>query len=399
MTKVPQAILITQNHLKDYSGAEIVTLELAEYFSLLGSNVTVLSAYIGEPIISDLNNLSNVRTIEWGTKKAASLRASQFDLLWIHHQLITPEIVDELQAMENKNKPKIVFHHMSPFHELEYPIMMHYERAVADLHLFNSRETQEAQQICFEEAKCAVFGNPAPDYYFREKLQLKELRKIAIVSNHPPQELIEAAELLRKEGKVVDIYGRATGIEKKVTPELLSDYECIVTIGKTVQYSILLGIPAYCYDYFGGPGYLNETNFDKARKFNFSGRGYSTKSGSQISADIIENYEKSFNHAKKIQDKYAKSFLLSIKIQEVLKERNKVPTCIVTKAESESFKRYIKYRTELYVKYKEAISAYDKAKVKIQAKENRIHDLERRLSSSNKKIKLSEKIKNKLFNS
>ncbi len=65
------------------------------------------------------------------------------------------------------------------------------------------------------------------------------------------------------------------GIEgefKLITPEVLKDFDAVITIGRTVQYCLALGIPVYCYDRFGGPGWITESNIESASKFNFSGR-------------------------------------------------------------------------------------------------------------------------------
>ena len=33
-----------------------------------------------------------------------------------------------------------------------------------------------------------------------------------------------------------------------------------------------MGLPLYCYDHFGGPGYININNIEHNTYFNFSGR-------------------------------------------------------------------------------------------------------------------------------
>ena len=56
----------------------------------------------------------------------------------------------------------------------------------------------------------------------------------------------------------------AIGSEKPAitSAELLDHYDCVISIGKTVQYCLVQGIPVFLYDRFGGPGYLNESNYD-----------------------------------------------------------------------------------------------------------------------------------------
>jgi hypothetical protein len=65
----------------------------------------------------------------------------------------------------------------------------------------------------------------------------------------------------------------------------------VVTIGKTVQYGLACGVPVYVYDKFGGPGYLDRTNFAAAKRCNFSGRCCRRKlEPAQIGAEIVEAY-------------------------------------------------------------------------------------------------------------
>jgi hypothetical protein len=67
----------------------------------------------------------------------------------------------------------------------------------------------------------------------------------------------------------------------------------VVTIGKTVPYCLALKIPVYCYDHFGGPGWLHEENLDLASQNNFSGRGFSGKTPQAIALEIAEGYRES----------------------------------------------------------------------------------------------------------
>ena len=87
-----------------------------------------------------------------------------------------------------------------------------------------------------------------------------------MVSNHPPKELQEAMSLLSARGYQVDMLIDAIGSEKPAitSAELLDHYDCVISIGKTVQYCLVQGIPVFLYDRFGGPGYLNESNYELA---------------------------------------------------------------------------------------------------------------------------------------
>lgn len=323
-----QKILITQSQLKNYSGSEIVTLELAEYFCAKGLDVTLLTHYLDDPVAQDLAKLSTVHVVVTGTKEANEIDVGVYDFIWVHHLTLTDKIIEQLATMSKKQRPKIVFHHMSASESLEFPTLLSAENELSDLILFNSLETRErveAMGAIFPDEKVLIFGNPAPDSFFAKKMSTEskspELRKIAVISNHPPRELREAAVILRRRGVNVDFIGRvAGGGPKRVTADTYSEYDAIVSIGKSVQYGIVNNTPVYCYDRFGGPGFLNQENYSLAMTRNFSGRGFDRKTSSQIADEVSGDAEKVFSDFHAIHKKHSDDFLLSKKIDSIVKK-------------------------------------------------------------------------------
>ena len=100
----------------------------------------------------------------------------------------------------------------------------------------------------------------------------RALDKIAIISNHIPQELLELKEKMGGYYQV-DLIGLGYRTEQ-VNAEFLQQYDLVITIGRTVPRCLAMGVPVYVYDYLGGPGYLTEANFSLAERNNFSGRGF-----------------------------------------------------------------------------------------------------------------------------
>ena len=95
----------------------------------------------------------------------------------------------------------------------------------------------------------------------------------------------------------VDIIGGMHG--QCVNAELLKKYDVVITIGRTVQMGLVMGIPVYCYDHFGGPGYITTENIDFNEFYNFSGRQEENNfteikvhDFGKIFDDIYSNYEK-----------------------------------------------------------------------------------------------------------
>lgn len=91
-----------------------------------------------------------------------------------------------------------------------------------------------------------------------------------------------------------DIFVETLGVgddQKQVNSSLLSSYDLVIIIGRTVQQCFACGTPVYVYDYFGGTGYINEVNTQKAENFNFSGREFGKMTSDDLLKDILSGYE------------------------------------------------------------------------------------------------------------
>lgn len=332
-------LLIAQNQLSEYGGSEIITLEVAEEALRNGFRVDILTNYFGLPFSNEIS--PEITVI--GTDQHIDI--SEYSHIWIHHSLIPKEVIDRL--LESKGEiPAMAFHHMSMYVPVEYPIFFELEDMVAHKIYCNSPETQESfEQKGLDSDKFEVFGNPAPDSFQRNisvTPRSDKLENIIVVSNHIPEEITKATEHLKKQGANVDIYGSSNKVGR-VTPELLHKYDLVITIGKTVQYSLVSGIPVYCYDHFGGSGYLSQDNFEKNRFYNFSGRGFKRKSATTISKEIVSGYKKACNQAAELKNLYTEEFLLSKKLENffntkpyLLKDTSRVDKKVLYSAQNAS---------------------------------------------------------------
>jgi hypothetical protein len=190
--------------------------------------------------------------------------------------------------------------------------------------LANSFETRESLLKLMPSRAVDVLGNPAPDYFLRPTRPNYPLLpgKILVVSNHVPEDLANALKLYKSKhtGVVIDHFGLG-GTQRLVEPTIITRYDLVITIGKTVQYSIASCVPVYCYDRFGGPGFLSSSNFITAAWWNFSGRGFSKnsyKSSKRIVSDIEDNYQKKAAEFSALHEKYADEILLSKRLKIIL---------------------------------------------------------------------------------
>lgn len=282
-------VLITQSQLTRYSGSEMALLELVDHLTSRGTRVIVVAHVASAELLADLTASGRVEFYE-STDPALDDRLRQVTLsyAWIQHQVI-PESI-----LRGEIGCPIVFAHLSGSLMIEFPLLPDVEAQLASVIAFNSQETLDKQSesgllALFESERLVVLGNAAPDAFSTIELRTPDTRPVLqVISNHIPTELLEAVELLSDDFDVRLIgRERTKGAEpERVGPDLIADGDAVVSIGKTVQYALLAAKPVYCYDYFGGPGWLTNENVERARYFNFSGRGFDARSATEVANDI-----------------------------------------------------------------------------------------------------------------
>lgn len=280
-------ILITNHHIKNFAGSEINALQLCGALRKFGFETDVATFFYGSPMkeIYESNRITVKNLFN------EQLEIGSYDLFWTHHFPTTNQIL----LNEKLRKAKIIFSSLGSFAPLESPPIYHNQLNCV---LANSQANSE---ILLNEGlnknKIYYFPNFAPSEYFREKkLTRKRLSRIAIISNHPPKELLHFTEIATLSGYNIDLIG----LQNEpifVDKDFLQNYDLIITIGKTIQYCFALRIPVYCYDHFGGPGYINKNNIKFSEKYVFSGRGLKRKlSGPELFQEITEQYFPSLNN-------------------------------------------------------------------------------------------------------
>lgn len=303
-------VLITNQYFSDYSGSEIVSLELTKWFLENDYEVHLFAIRITDPLLSVLKELKVKITTD------ESELDEDYDLVWLHHFLMPSFLL-------KANTAKVVFHHMSGTYPLELPLIPNLEKDLADLVLSNSEETRDQIKEVYD-LESEVFGNPAPTEFLSSlKSTSTKVEKVTVISNHIPSELRETIELLKKSNVEVDVLGIDENNFALVTPKIIQKSDLIISIGKTIQYAILSNTPVYCYDHFGGPGFLDAGNYEKAKYFNFSGRGFNKKTSEHILEEIIGTpYIEVKNDFTEIATKAKSDFNLDTKMRKLIKDLN-----------------------------------------------------------------------------
>ena len=317
-----QAIVLT-NHLHAWAGSEILSLEVCEvlisqkYETYLVSNVVAPDMYaIGNKIGVTVSNEPNKFDLR------------DFNFVWGQHY-VAPlckgfSKLDQFAGSFNSV-------HLSPFESFELAPLSYTKRIGANI-VANSKETLNRIKTFYDDSLIIHNLNNATTQHFVEiknnkTNQLKSIKNILIVSNHIPNEVIEACQILEKKGLNIAAFGKGQKNYKRIVKEHIQQFDVIISIGKTVQYGILSRRPVYCYDRFGGPGYITQKNFQKALDYNFSGRCTNRKlNPKELSDEIINGYENAKNSVNENFNLSSDIFNLDLFVQKLSKVKTKLTT-------------------------------------------------------------------------
>lgn len=271
-------VLLTTHHLVNFAGSELSAFDLACEFRRNGLDVTVATFFYDLPMkaLFEREGIPVVNVLH------EDLVRMDYDLVWAQH---APVLYACLFAKQIRAR-QILASSLSPYEPLEAPPVFH---SALGLCLANSCETRDSLvELGVDASRLHVFLNSVTDDFFDawQAAAPMGLKKLAIVSNHVPSEVLEASEHLRRAGVEVDHIG-AEGRATYVDVNLLKPYDAILTIGRTVQYGLAMGRPVYCYDRFGGPGWIRPENLKRAEYYNFSGRCCHRKLSAEALADEL----------------------------------------------------------------------------------------------------------------
>lgn len=274
--------LLCNNALNNFAGSELVTLELAQELVGRGHEVAVATFTSSVAIRTKFECLG----VSWLDLSKPVKCVQHFDLLWGHHFTC----FDAILLDRGITATRVVYSSLSPFEPLECPPL--YADSFTSV-LANSPETLERlQSYGISSEQLCLMPNCVTQAWLTHKSRraTRSLKAVAVVSNHVPDELAASTERLKEAGIQVRIFG-VFHEHLRVTPELLAEFDAVITIGRTVLSGLALSIPVFCYDRFGGPGYVTRENFERTAHFNFSGRcGHRKLSSEAIVAELIDRF-------------------------------------------------------------------------------------------------------------
>lgn len=266
-------VLFLCMNMNGFHGSALHVFEYAEYFVKKGAEVSIASVFIAD---------ENATLAEKLGARLYSLRDlpkdAEYDLVFALHLFLFPYMI--LRGLHYKH---VITMTLSAFIPLEMvppaQLWTHF-----DLMTCISDEIIEMYQSRFgiHPKYFTKIPNHIP-LRFYEHINTKRswnttIKKICVVSNR----YIPEAGALKKDAPFeVDYFGMEYNNSILITPDILLKYDVIMTIGKTVQYGLALGIPVFEYDRFGGCGYISLENMDREERMNFSGRATREKMTSE----------------------------------------------------------------------------------------------------------------------
>ncbi|WP_366552618.1 hypothetical protein [Aquibaculum sediminis] len=290
-------ILLGTNHLQEIAGSELVIQEIAEFFLQAGHEVQICANFLGQPM-QGVAERTGARTVV----ASDEINALDFDLVMVINQIAPVLSYEPSEAM--RPRTRFVFLHVDLNFPLSQPGLVH-EPLLADeiwLHSEEARAYFTAEGL--PEEKVRLFDNAAPPRFWRAERDYRpELKHLLVVSNHLPEELGAAITLLREQGIAVTHYGRGGDHWRRLDPKALLEADAVVTIGKTVPYCLASRTPVFVYDHFGGPGWLDAENWERARWFNYSGRCTRTQlAPDALAEELVQGYENGIAFVRDLPD-------------------------------------------------------------------------------------------------
>lgn len=295
-------ICITALSLRNYAGSERVIFELAQALKKQQYDITIACVDIGEFYFNEMPQYKIINQ--------PSLIDDEYDIILNFHW---PSFVTFFQ--NSSSSTRVIHFCLSPYEPLEFPVG--HDKYI-DLVLCNSKETLNSVS---KKISCPadVFVNSLDPSVFSPLRNIDKLKRIAVISNHVPQEISDLRELFVKDGIEFEVVGHSTSNQRFVDAELLSEYDLVITIGYTVVMCMAAKIPVFVYDHFGGQGWITEDNINEISFYNYSGRPTNNKmSSEELYNEITKNFIPALDNLDLCYDWFSQHHDITSNLKKVL---------------------------------------------------------------------------------
>jgi hypothetical protein len=309
--------LVLNHHFGEFTGSEINAFQLCVALREAGHEADIGTVELRGP----MQRLAERQGICVHSLLNEEGPALEYDVIWAHHAPVLTHVV----FRRTLAPCRVIFSSLSPLTPMECPPTYFAELPLLLAH--SPRNLEYLLGLGVAADRVRYFPNFAPKAFLAtpRPSHNRGLQRMAVVSNHPPDEVRLMAEVARQDGLHVDFIGGDTS--RFVDETVLPGYDLVVSIGKTVQYAFAQRVPVYCYDHFGGPGYIDADNFEKAEEGNFCGRSFWRKlTAAELYADIQAGYARATGEVLEFLHAQAKArFSLETNLARVCAELESMP--------------------------------------------------------------------------
>lgn len=263
-----------------YHGSVLHVLEYAEYYVNRGDDVTIGAVFIDAAIAAEAERIG----VKLCHLKQVPVE-QPYDLVYALHLFLFPFLLT--RGLRYRHAITML---LSAFHPIEKvpptSLWPHFDMITC----LSVEAIAKYAAVGIDAGSFEIVPNHVPLAFLRKwnakTTWNKTIGKVCVVSNRRLPELVEMARISPWR---TDFYGEAHGNNVRITPEILLEYDLVITIGKTVQYALGIGIPVFEYDIHGGCGYISPGNLEEEEKTNFSGRGSGQRLGAEELRAMIES--------------------------------------------------------------------------------------------------------------
>lgn len=288
-------------NMTDLHGSVLHVLEYAKFFRSLDAEVYIGAMFI-HPSIRERAAAENIILVRINHIPLDI----EYDLVYALHLFLFPYLL--IQGLTYKHSILALLSVKIPLEQLPPSCMYPYFSLITAISPEIIARYRDEFQL--DENLFTLVPNPLP-LDFLEKSAVKtewaaKPDKVAVVSNHKVQELLDMAEVAPWR---TDFFGKNYENSVNITPELLLGYDAVITIGKTVQYGMGLGIPVFEYDHHGGCGWITPENMESEARTNFSGRStYAGRDAAALVRDLAAGYANAAAQAPRLRKMALETF-------------------------------------------------------------------------------------------
>ncbi len=298
-------VLLGSHLMSGFTGSEMHVAELVNHFRALGADVSCLALEAEGPMAEEMKISGQPIINPWQLAN----QPKRFDLVWSHQETVFLWLHVVLAVKARRHLHGL----LSWQHGIEGIPLVPASLSRDNLtFLANSEETRDAIAQQSGRGDIAVMPNFVPQAYasnLRGTLP-EQLARVAVVSNHVPNELLAAKDLLEQRGVSVTIFGKGHTYTR-LNETTLTGFDTVITIGKTVQYCLTQGIPVFVYDRFGGPGFMRPADVPHHGAMNFSGRSDTSMRGAkELVEELLEEYPRAHAEVEELRTLHAPRFAL-----------------------------------------------------------------------------------------